>query len=62
LTFSKIINETPHNIDNDHDLLDIELHFMNTPINVEITADVIYKYINDMKPEKACGTSDFPLF
>jgi hypothetical protein len=55
LTFSKQINETPHNIDNDHDLLDIEPHFINTPINAEITADDILKYINDLKPEKACG-------
>jgi hypothetical protein len=40
-TFSKKNYETPHNIDNDHDLLDIEPHFINTPINAEITADDI---------------------
>ena len=39
--FLKKLNETPHNIDNDHDLLDIEPHFINTPINAEITADEI---------------------
>jgi hypothetical protein len=41
LTFFKTFNETPHNIDNDHDLLDIEPHFINTPINAEITTDDI---------------------
>ena len=39
--FFKTFNETPHNIDNDHDLLDMEPHFINTPINAEITADDI---------------------
>ena len=37
-------------------MLDIEPHFINTPnieINAEITADEIYKYIKDLKPEKA---------
>jgi hypothetical protein len=51
------LTETLHiNIDNDHALLDIEPHFINTPdieMNAEINADEIYKYIKDLKPEKA---------
>ena len=55
--FTKL-NEPPDNIENDHDLLDIERHFINTPnieINGKITADEILKSIKDLKTEKACG-------
>ena len=52
------MNETPDNIENDLDILDIEPHFINTPdieINGKITADEILKSIKDLKTEKACG-------
>ena len=52
------MNEPPDNIENDHDLLDIERHFINTPnieINGQITADEILKSIKDLKTEMACG-------
>jgi hypothetical protein len=52
-TFSKKNYETPHNIDNDHDLLDIEPHFINTPINAEITADAFIKYRGKQFPYPA---------
>jgi len=52
------LNETPDNIENDLDILDIEPHFINTPdieINGQITANEILKSIKDLKTVKACG-------
>ena len=49
------LNETPDNIENDYDLLNIELHFINTPnmeINGQIPADEISKSVKDLKIEK----------
>ena len=49
------LNETPDNIENDYDLLNIELHFINTPnmeINGQIPADEISKSAKDLKIEK----------
>ena len=49
------MNETPDNLENDYDRLDIEIHFINTPnmeINEQITADEIPKSCKDLKIEK----------
>ena len=51
------MNETPDNIENDYDLLDMQLHFINTPnmeINGQIRADEISKSSKDLKIEKTC--------
>jgi hypothetical protein len=48
------LNEPPDSIENEYDLLDIELYFINNPIwnKWEITAGEISKSVKDLKIEK----------